>query len=356
MSIVEIAEWDKFVKTHPDAHLLQTASWGEVKSQFGWEAVHLISQGKSDLSTSTAGAQILFRKLTLGFSLAYIPKGPIWMEPHMNTRNNFESIWTEVGEVCREKKAVFLIVEPDRYEGGRIGKEPNIEKSELPPEGFKEGSITIQPKQTIVIDIRGSEQEILSRMKQKTRYNIRLSSRKGVTVSASRDVSSFYKLILTTGGRDSFGVHSEKYYQLVYDCFHKDNNCELLMAYYENEPIAGIMVFAAGKRAWYLYGASSDEQRHRMPNYLLQWEAIRWACNRGIEFYDLWGVPDESESTLEAEFTRRSNGLWGVYRFKRGFGGEVIRSLGPWEQVYSPLLYSIFGAVNKFRSGAVQDY
>lgn len=354
MSIVEIAEWDKYINTHPDAHLLQTASWGELKSQFGWEAVRVISPVKSNVSTTT-GAQILFRKLALGFSLAYIPKGPVWMEPDMNTWENLDGLWSEVESICREKKAVFLIVEPDLYEGGRTGKETNIEKTERTPEGFKEGSISIQPKQTVIIDIRGSEQEILSRMKQKTRYNIRLSSKKNVTVSASRDVLSFYKLMLATGGRDEFGVHSEKYYQMAYDCFNQENNCELLMAYYENEPIAGIMVFAAGKRAWYLYGASSNEQRHRMPNYLLQWEAIRWARKRGIEFYDLWGVPDESEGTLEAEFTRRSNGLWGVYRFKRGFGGELFRSLGPWERVYSPVLYSIFETVNKIRRGTMQD-
>ncbi len=354
MPIVEIAEWDKFVKTHPDAHLLQTVSWGELKSQFGWEAVRVLSAVNSDLFRTAAGAQILFRKLTLGYSLAYIPKGPIWKDPDRTTLNKLDVLWSEVEAVCREKKAIFLVVEPDLYEGDQSGYISTKEKAKQTPEGFKEGNLSIQPKQTIIIDIRGSEQEILSRMKQKTRYNIRLSSRKDITVSASKEVSLFYNLMLVTGGRDEFGVHSEKYYQLAYDSFHQDNNCELFMAYYDNEPIAGIMVFAAGKRAWYLYGASSDEHRHRMPNYLLQWEAIRWARDRGCDFYDLWGVPDESESTLEAEFAGRSNGLWGVYRFKRGFGGEIIRSLGPWERVYSPVLYSIFVEVNKIRSGVVQ--
>jgi lipid II:glycine glycyltransferase (peptidoglycan interpeptide bridge formation enzyme) len=103
------------------------------------------------------------------------------------------------------------------------------------------------------------------------------------------------------------------------------------------------MVFAHGPRAWYLYGASSDEYREAMPTYLLQWEAMRWAMRCGCREYDLWGVPDAGENELEAGFTTRSDGLWGVYRFKRGFGGELRRSPGPWDRVYRPELYWLYG-------------
>jgi Uncharacterized protein involved in methicillin resistance len=89
---------------------------------------------------------------------------------------------------------------------------------------------------------------------------------------------------------------------------------------------SSVPVFARGRRAWYVYGASNDQERNRMPTYLLQWEAMRWARARGAEEYDLWGVPDADEETLEAHFTERSDGLWGVYRFKRGFGGQVKRA------------------------------
>ena len=102
------------------------------------------------------------------------------------------------------------------------------------------------------------------------------------------------------------------------------------------------MVFAHGKRSWYVYGASSDRERNRMPAYLLQWEAIRWAMKRGCLEYDFWGIPDENEQVLEAEFTRRTTGLWGVYRFKRGFGGEIKRSVQALDKVYMPWLYSIY--------------
>jgi peptidoglycan pentaglycine glycine transferase (the first glycine) len=102
-----------------------------------------------------------------------------------------------------------------------------------------------------------------------------------------------------------------------------------------------LMAFARGDRAWYFYGASTEEERNRMPAYLLQWEAMRWAGSRGCRWYDLWGVPDAEEEELEANFTQRADGLWGVYRFKRGFGGELKRSAGAWDRVYQPLLYRL---------------
>jgi lipid II:glycine glycyltransferase (peptidoglycan interpeptide bridge formation enzyme) len=145
-----------------------------------------------------------------------------------------------------------------------------------------------------------------------------------------------------TGGRDEFGVHSREYYQQVYERFHPRGECELLIAEYEGQPLAGVIVFARGPRAWYFYGASSNEYRELMPTYLLQWEAMRWARQRGCTQYDLWGVPDEDEETLEANFTTRSDGLWGVYRFKRGFGGQLCRAPAAWDRVYQPLLYRLY--------------
>jgi lipid II:glycine glycyltransferase (peptidoglycan interpeptide bridge formation enzyme) len=109
------------------------------------------------------------------------------------------------------------------------------------------------------------------------------------------------------------------------------------------------MVFKFGNRAWYFYGASSNMHRDRMPNHLLQWEAIRWARSKGCKEYDLWGVPDANLSTLEANFAKESNGLWGVYRFKRGFGGELKRSVGPWDRIYKPYLYRIYSIWLKTR-------
>jgi lipid II:glycine glycyltransferase (peptidoglycan interpeptide bridge formation enzyme) len=148
--------------------------------------------------------------------------------------------------------------------------------------------------------------------------------------------------MLVTGGRDGFGVHSREYYRRAYELFHPDGLCEMLVAEFEGRPLAALMVFARGRRAWYLYGASNDQERNRMPTYLLQWEAMRWAKARGCEEYDLWGVPDEDEPALEAQFERRADGLWGVYRFKRGFGGELKRGAQALDRVFNPLLYRLY--------------
>jgi lipid II:glycine glycyltransferase (peptidoglycan interpeptide bridge formation enzyme) len=192
------------------------------------------------------------------------------------------------------------------------------------------------------VDLHGDEDQILARMKQKTRYNIRLALKKGVVVYPSSDVDTFYRLMTITGERDRFGYHSLAYYQRAFELFYPHGECELLMAEYQGEPLAALMVFARGKRAWYFYGASASQHRERMPTYLLQWEAMRWARSRGCSTYDLWGVPDYDVPTLEANFTKRSEGLWGVYRFKRGFGGQLQRAYGSWDRVYRPALYAFY--------------
>jgi len=318
MPIVTLAEWNQFLQSHPSAHVLQTGEWGELKSAFGWDAARIVS--------GEAGIQILFRRLPLGFTIAYAPK-PVSSDQLSVISGDF---WREIDSVCRKHRVIFLKIEPDFWEDQK--PETWNLKLETSPHN-------IQPPRTIVVDIRRTEDEILSRMKQKTRYNIRLAEKKGVTVRAWDDIESFHKMMLVTGGRDGFGVHSLEYYRRAYELLHPGGLGEILLAEYEGKPLAALFVARNGNRAYYLYGASTDEERNRMPTYLLQWEAMKWAKARGCEEYDLWGVPDEDEATLESNFESRHDGLWGVYRFKRGFGGTLKRSQQAVDRVYNPLLY-----------------
>jgi len=221
--------------------------------------------------------------------------------------------------------------------------------NEQMPRGFIQGRHSIQPMRTLVVDLSGDEAQILGRMKQKTRYNINLALKKNVIVKPYLEVSIFYNLMEITSQRDQFGIHSLAYYQNAYELFHARGMCQLLVAEYEGLPISALMVFKVGNRAWYFYGASSDLHRDKMPNYLLQWEAMRWAKTEGCINYDLWGVPDTDLDTLEANFAGRNDGLWGVYRFKRGFGGELKHSAGPWDRVYNPFLYRLYSIWQKYR-------
>jgi peptidoglycan pentaglycine glycine transferase (the first glycine) len=151
-----------------------------------------------------------------------------------------------------------------------------------------------------------------------------------------------------TGSRNEFGVHSPEYYTLAYDLF-APRDMALILAEHEGDILAGIMVFAVGKTAWYLYGASSDVKRNLMASYGVQWKAIQWAKARGCTEYDMWGIPDAGPDQLEAQFETRSDGLWGVYGFKRGWGGDVVRSLGAWDKVYNPLVYTAYETAVRLR-------
>ena len=310
MPILSLTDWNHFLTQHPNAHLLQTGEWGELKSAFGWKPVR-VANGNS-------GVQILFRQLPLGFTVGYVPKA-----------NLEQSLLLEVDLICKSHRAIFLKLEPDSWDSDFT----------LHPSSFILSKHNIQPPRTIIIDIRGTEEEILARMKQKTRYNIRLAEKKGVTIRAWDDIESFHKMMLVTGGRDGFGVHSLEYYKRAYELLQPKGLGEILVAEYEGKPLAALFVARNGNRAYYLYGASTDEERNRMPTYLLQWEAMKWAKARGCEEYDLWGVPDEDEATLEVNFESRYDGLWGVYRFKRGFGGELKRAAQAMDRVYNPILY-----------------
>lgn len=323
------SDWDDFVRAHPHGHILQTAAWGQLKSAFGWRA--------EPMRAGDHGALVLFRRLPLGWTLAYVPRGPLvdWDQSAA-----LSDLVTALDRACRARRAICLKWEPDLPDSPACA-------DVLTSIGFCPSPHTVQPRRSLVIDLSGDESDILARMKQKTRYNIGLAPKKEVVVRAahasrSAEVEAFVATMRVTGTRDRFGVHSADYYRTAYDLFHPSGQCELFLAEYRGELLAGVMAFALGKRAWYFYGASSDRERNRMAPYLAQWAAIRWAKERGALTYDLWGVPDEDEEVLESEFETRHDGLWGVYRFKRGFGGRLVRTVGAWDRVYNPLWYQVY--------------
>jgi len=330
MGMLTPEQWDVFLANYPDCHILQTSVWGHFKSQFGWSPYYIQAED--------SGAQVLIRKLALGVSIAYIPKGPVGRQ--------WNDLISEVSDLCRRQKSIVLYIEPDCWEGEEESCYNQLEN-------FLPADISIQPRRTIIISLEGDEEKRLSRMKQKTRYNIRLAERKGVKVVKSEDISVFNKMIEITGERDEFGIHKPAYYGQVFELFSKRNMCSLLVAEYENQPLAALIVFYHGNRAWYFYGASNNQERNRMPTYLLQWEAMKLSAARGCNTYDLWGIPDESQEVLEDNFTERSDGLWGVYRFKRGFGGEIRRTAGVFEKIHFPVLHRLYKAALKLRKGSV---
>jgi lipid II:glycine glycyltransferase (peptidoglycan interpeptide bridge formation enzyme) len=323
-------QWDLFVARQRQAHVLQQAAWGALKGAYGWTAARV---ALSDGMALHGGAQVLFRALPLRLgTMAYLGMGPYADDPAW-----WPQLWTAVDTLARQHGAAFLKWEPGIYRAG-----------ESPPDfagwGFHESLQTVQPPRTILVDIRGDEDTILARMNQGTRRKIRQSLKSEVQYyeAAQGDVTTFTAMMQTTGTRNDFGVHEPAYYEKAYALFVPSGDAALILATHEGDALAGIMVFAKGETAWYLYGASSNVKRNLMAAYGVQWRAMQWARARGCTVYDMWGVPDADADTLEAQFQERDDGLWGVYGFKRGWGGEVVRSAGAWDRVYNPLVYNAY--------------
>jgi lipid II:glycine glycyltransferase (peptidoglycan interpeptide bridge formation enzyme) len=259
---------------------------------------------------------------------------------------------------AKKQGAIFLKMDPDVVLGtgipraGEDAMDHNGQAilSQLSQMGWKYSSDQIQFKNTVLIDLKPGEEELLARMKQKTRYNIRLAEKRGLTlrIGTPGDFDMLYKMYAETSVRDGFVIRDEGYYKTVWQSFlanaespgpqslitdYQLPSTEPLIAEVNNEPVAAIFVFYFARRAYYVYGMSRTAHREKMPTYLLQWEAMKRAKASGCTVYDLWGAPDVFDE---------SDTMWGVYRFKEGLGGKVVRTLGAWDFAPNPFWYKLY--------------
>lgn len=355
--------WNSLISKLPDPHFLQTYEWGQVKAKYGWSPLYAVWTADGKLSVfkegddrslytdhCVAAALILKRQiLRNGFaarlSLLYAPKGPLLDWSNESLRNR---VLNDLQSFAKKQGAIFFKMDPDVVLGTGIpsSKDDVINyggqsvMSALKRLGWSDSSDQIQFKNTVLIDLTPPEEELLARMKQKTRYNIRLAEKKGMIlrVGNPQDFGMLYKMYAETSVRDGFVIRNEGYYQTVWKLFIDSNEptCEPLIAEVDGEPVAAIFVFYFAGRAYYVYGMSRDVHREKMPTYLLQWEAMKRAKARGCNAYDLWGAPDIFDE---------SDSMWGVYRFKEGLGGEVVRTLGAWDFAPNPFWYKLYSEI-----------
>ncbi len=342
------SEWDALIACLPDPHLLQTWEWAQVKSKYGWQPMPFTWQGDSGV---TAAAMVLKRAIPVGgfgrkMCVLYVPKGPLlgWDGAALRTR-----VLDDLQALARRQGAIFIKIDPDAWLGtGVPNSADETEDSggqalrfDLSRRRWVFSQDQIQFRNTVLIDLSASEAEILMRMKQKTRYNVRLAEKKGVTVRSGglADLPLLYRMYAETSLRDDFAIRDEGYYRMVWQAFMQTSDreqgpyAEPLIAEVDGEAVAAIFVFAFGGRAYYLYGMSRQAHREKMPNHLLQWDAMKRAKAAGCRVYDLWGAPDAFEE---------SDSMWGVYRFKEGLGGVFYRGLGAWDYTPSPMLYKLY--------------
>lgn len=332
--------WDDFVSGAPNGHLLQSWAWGEFKRNHAWQPVRLALFVDGEIR---AAAQVLLRSVG-GFSLAYVPRGPVVPADRPDL---YGPILQAIHRLARKRHSVFLELEPNEPRGNRLDHW-------LRSQGFMRSPHTVQARATLRVSLEGGEEKVLERMTSKTRYNVRLAERRGVHVrpaDGEADLARFTQLMVETGERDGFLVRSLSYYRDVLEEFRRRGQAELLLAEFEGEVIAGLMVFAYSSEGIYMYGASSNEHRREMPNYLLQWRAMQWSIAHGCTRYDLWGIPetvaDGVDERADLEEKNIRSGLWGVYRFKQGFGGEPVRYAGAYDYPYIRPLYLLWVHLRK---------
>ena len=336
--------WDKEISTLPGRHILQSWEWGESKRSAGWQPAHQVWRDADD--QVSAAALILTRSISLlgidfPLRVIYLPRGPLLRD--WDDRSLREQVLTDLRSLAKQQNVIFIKIDPEVAYGrgvpgeGEAAEEPGTAAviSNLREENWKPSLEQVQFKNTMLIDLRPDTDQLLAAMKQKTRYNIRLAGRRGVTVRPGEesDLELLFNMYAETAVRDGFTIRNSEYYLALWKKFIAAGLAEPLLAEVEGEPVAGVIVFRFGGRAWYMYGMSRDAHREKMPNYLLQWEAMIRAKQAGCIEYDLWGAPDEFVESDE---------LWGVYRFKQGLGAEVVRFIGAWDLPLNQLMYRTY--------------
>jgi peptidoglycan pentaglycine glycine transferase (the first glycine) len=326
-------------------HILQSWEWGEFKEKYGWKVSRFIWKEKKG-EKIIAAAQILERTMRVFrigpmMKILYIPRGPLLNGWKRNTL--FRTVLEDLKKYAKQQHAIFLKMDPEIITGGEeINKfQPGFQKfgntviRRLKENGWHFSPEQIQYKNTAWIDLQLTESEILETMKQKTRYNLHLAERKGVKVrqASQNDLPILYNLYVKTSLRDGFIIRPKEYYLSLWQDLFSKNMASGLIAEVDQSPVAGLILFHFARKAWYFYGMSSDSYREKMPNYLLQWEAIRLVKKIGCEIYDLWGAPNQ---------LNENDPMWGVFKFKQGLGGKLVKTIGAWDFPVNNYLYNIY--------------
>ncbi len=367
--------WNALIASLPNPHFLQTSEWAQVKAKYGWAPHYALwSEDKfsvfSDQSSATENWSLItdhcmaaclilkrtipIRGLSARLSVLYAPKGPLlnWADESLRAR-----VLDDLQTFAKKQGAIFLKIDPDVVLGtGVPGAQDALEESggadlqaELTRRGWGHSADQIQFRNSVTMDLTQSEAELLARMKQKTRYNVRLAEKKGMRlrVGTTDDLPMLFKMYAETSVRDGFAIRDENYYKTVWGLFMQKSEkfpvsslqspvVEPLIAEVDGEPVAGLFLFMFAGRAYYVYGMSREAHREKMPTYFLQWEAMKYAKAARCTVYDLWGAP---------EIFDESDSMWGVYRFKEGLGGRVVRTLGAWDYAPNRFTYKLYSEI-----------
>lgn len=336
-AITKRDEWNTLLASLPYAHILQTWEWGDFKRDtVAWrpERLALYADG-----VRVGAASMLTRKVG-PLTVMYCPKGPVIDYGDIELTS---AVLDYLQDLAKSRRALWLKIDADVIIATGVPDEADDSAQPdgqalmqtLKARGWCFSGEQVQFRNTMTLDLKQDEEALLAGMSQNTRRKIRTAEKKGVSIRAATvtDLPILYALYQATGQRDGFLTRPPAYYEKAWRDFMQAGLAHALIADAEGVPIAHVILFHFGRICWYFYGASSNEERQRMPNYLLQWEAMRWAKAQGYTQYDMWGAPDVFDE---------SDSMWGVYEFKRGFRGDVVRHMGAWDYAPNPLLYRLY--------------
>ncbi|MBI4396554.1 MAG: peptidoglycan bridge formation glycyltransferase FemA/FemB family protein [Elusimicrobia bacterium] len=331
LEVQDAESWDRFVSASTKPHIFQSWGWGEIKSRTGWRPCRLALEREG---LWRVGLSILERDFPrIGKRFFYAPRGPVTGEGW--SRQDLEALFQVVEERAKARRAVFLKIDPD------VTVASDWVRPVLMEAGFTRAPETggfsgVQPRWVFRLGIDRTEEELLKAMDQKTRYNIRLAEKKGVAIRPIQersDIETFFKVLAETAQRDRFLIRPVDYFHAIQECLGPRGQAQYFLAEREGRALGGALALAMGPVAWYIYGASSNEGRNYMPNHLMQWTLIRWAKSKGCRLYDFRAVPSNPSP---------EDPLYGLFRFKKGFGGELTEFVGEFDRVYSPWFYKLW--------------
>lgn len=323
-------EYTKFLENHERCNFQQSLEWARVKTSWKREVILAEDENKKIIGS----LMVWVRKIPIFGNIMYSARGPICDIHDMEV---LQQLTEGAKELAKKYNAIVLRIEPDIKSDDEDFKNIMLQLGFSIKDDAKNFREEIQPRYVFRLDTKGkTEDEIFKAFHQKTRYNVRLATKKGVTIKEGNkeDLKDFHKIMVTTGIRDGFITRPLEYFEKMYDELGPEH-MKVLLAYYEGKPIAGVIPIMYGNKTWYLYGASSNEHRNLMPNYLLQWEMIKIALSRKSDIYDLRGVPGIADN---------SNGL---YRMKKGFGAEYTEFVGEVYMPYKPMVYNLYKVSEK---------
>lgn len=333
-------------KLLPTEIVFQTEYWAHVKKQLGWKPCAYDIDGapsKNDLL-------VLIRPLGKNVFGAYVPQGPEFAPDQENYGTYLEALSESIARQLDPGVAFIRYDLPwqspyaDMFEHNPEPGFPNVRSREMRMNigtrhwNFRKAPLDMTVAHSLVVDIRGSENRILGRMKSKTRYNIGLALRKGVRVfkAEASQLPLFCELYEETAVRNGFPNGDGQYFSALFSPENGEGGrpeAVLLLAAHGQDVLAGAIVTITGNYAYFLHGASSDRKRHLMASSALHWEGMRYARSRGCLIYDMGAV-------APADFT--GHPFYGLYRFKTGFGGRIVHRAGSWDFPLEDEAYSAF--------------